>query len=199
MNVVGIIDLQHKMFGVCFEGYIVNMYGSTNVPRSGFKYIHCDLIDPLRYLTITLTIGSSLVSTFFPHLNVGSFIRVFNFEVTFRNKFERANWEFVLRVGATTIIEQIDHFLVYLQFVPTHSILDFMQKENLKELRTMELVVIRIYGLSAKVFILVIANGLGSNDAHALSFYPEFFAQWMQLIKMYSTSNWLKNRKLLLW
>jgi hypothetical protein len=68
-----------------------------------------------------------------------------------------------------------------------------MQRENLKELRTMELVVIRIYGLSAKVFILVIANGLGSNDAHALSFYPEFFAQWMQLIKMYSTSSWLKN------
>jgi len=59
------------MFGACFEGYIVNMYGSTNVLGSGFKYMHCDLVDPLRYLTITLTIGSSFVSTFFLHLNVG--------------------------------------------------------------------------------------------------------------------------------
>jgi hypothetical protein len=43
----------------------------------------------------------------------------------------------------------------------------------------MELVVIRIYGQFAKAFILVVANGLGNNDAHALSFYLEFFAQYM--------------------
>ncbi len=62
------------MLGICFEGYIVNMYGSTNVAGSGFKYIHCDLANPLGYLTITLTIGSVFVSTFSPCLNVGSFI-----------------------------------------------------------------------------------------------------------------------------
>jgi len=110
VNVVGITDVQHKMFGACFEGYIVNKYGFANVPRSGFKYTHCDLANPFGYLTITLIVGSSLVSTFFPHLNVGSFIRVFNLKVTFRNKFKRANWESVLKVGATTIIEHIDPF-----------------------------------------------------------------------------------------
>jgi len=36
---------------------------------------------------------------------------------------------------------------------------------------------------------LVVANGLSSNDAHALSFYLEFFAQYMQLVKIYSISN----------
>ncbi len=60
------------MFGACFEGYIGNRYGSANVPRSGFIYIHYDLADPLRYLTITLTIGSNFVFTFSPCLNVGS-------------------------------------------------------------------------------------------------------------------------------
>jgi hypothetical protein len=40
-----------------------------------------------------------------------------------------------------------------------------MQRENLEELETMELMVTRIYGRSAKAFILVFANGLGSNDA----------------------------------
>jgi hypothetical protein len=33
---------------------------------------------------------------------------------------------------------------------------------------------------------LVVANGLGNNDAHVLSFYLEFFAQYMQLVKMYN-------------
>jgi hypothetical protein len=51
--------------------------------------------------------------------------------------------------------------------------------ENLDELGTMELTVIGIYGQFAKAFILVIANGLGNNDAQALSFYLKFFAQYM--------------------
>jgi hypothetical protein len=68
--------------------------------------------------------------------------------------------------------------------------LDFMQRENLeKELGTMELVVNGIYGWFAKVFILVITNGLGSNDAQALSFYLEFFTQYMELVKMYNIGN----------
>jgi len=146
VNVGGITDVQHKMLGACFEGYIVSKYGFANVPTSGFEYIHCDFVDPLGYLTIILTIGSSFVSTFFLHLNVGSFIWVINFGVTFRNKFERGNWEFVLIVGATIVIEQIDPFHVCLRFVPTHLILDFMQKANLEELGTMELVVTNING-----------------------------------------------------
>jgi hypothetical protein len=74
-------------------------------------------------------------------------------------------------------------------FVPTHSILEFIQKENLEELGTMELMVIRIYGQMPRAFILVVINGLGNIDAHALSFYLEFFAQYMQLVKMYSIGN----------
>jgi hypothetical protein len=54
-----------------------------------------------------------------------------------------------------------------------------MQRANLEELRTMELVVAGIYGQFAKGFILVVANGLGNNDAHAFSIYLEFFAQYM--------------------
>jgi hypothetical protein len=93
------------MLGVYFEGYIVNKYGFVDVLGSGFKYIHCDLVDPLGYSTIILTIRSNFVSTFSPHLNVGSFIWVLNFRVTFINKFERRKWEFVLIVWATIIIE----------------------------------------------------------------------------------------------
>jgi hypothetical protein len=73
--------------------------------------------------------------------------------------FERGYWEFVLRVGATTVIEHIDPFLICLWFVPTHLILDFMYRENLEELGTMELVVIGIYGRYAKAFILVVIDG----------------------------------------
>jgi hypothetical protein len=66
-----------------------------------------------------------------------------NFEVTFKNKFEKGDCEFVLRIGATIAI---DHFPFCLQFLPTHSILDFMQRANIEELGTMELVVAKIYG-----------------------------------------------------
>jgi hypothetical protein len=107
------------MLGVGFEGYIVNMYGSVDVLGSGFKYIHCDLTNPLGYLTIILTIGSSFVSTFSLRLNVGSFIWVFNFGVTFQNMFKRKKWEFVLKVGATIVIEQIDPFS-YLHALSLH-------------------------------------------------------------------------------
>ncbi len=100
MNVVGIIDVQYKMFGACFEGYIVSRYGSTDVLGSGFNYIHYDLVNPIGYLIITLTIGSSFVFTFSLHLIMGSFIRVPNFGVIFKNRFERGDWEFVLKVGA---------------------------------------------------------------------------------------------------
>ncbi len=48
----------------------------------------------------------------------------------------------------------------------------------------MELMVTRIYGRFAKAFILVIVDGLGGNDAH--SFYPKFFAQYIELVKIYS-------------
>jgi hypothetical protein len=54
-----------------------------------------------------------------------------------------------------------------------------MQKENLEELGTIELMVIGIYGWFAKAFILVITDGLGSNDAQTLSFYLELYAQYM--------------------
>jgi hypothetical protein len=59
-----------------------------------------------------------------------------------------------------------------------------MQRVILEELGTMELMVTRIYGRFAKAFILVIVDGLGGNDAH--SFYPKFFAQYIELVKIYS-------------
>jgi hypothetical protein len=44
MFVVGIIDVQQRMLGALFEGYIVSMYGFYNVVGHDFKYIHCDCV-----------------------------------------------------------------------------------------------------------------------------------------------------------
>jgi hypothetical protein len=70
VNVVGIIDVQQKMFSAYFEGYIVSMYGFVVVSRNGFKYIHCGLLNLIKYLIITLTIGSNFVFIFSLNLNV---------------------------------------------------------------------------------------------------------------------------------
>jgi hypothetical protein len=87
--IMGITNVQQRMLGAVFERYIVNMCGSYDVYGGGLKYIHCDLIDMPRYLTITLTLGSALVTIFSPRLNVGSYIWVTNFGVTFRTSLKR--------------------------------------------------------------------------------------------------------------
>ncbi len=48
-----------------------------------FKYVHCDLIFVFRYLTITLTMGSTFVSIFYGHFNVGGYIKMSNVENVF--------------------------------------------------------------------------------------------------------------------
>lgn len=97
------------MLGAIFEGYIVSKYGSYDVPKSGFKYLHCDLIDLLGYFIVTLIANVAFVTTF-SHLNVGSYIRIVNFGPTFKNKFEKSDWGFVLRVGTIIVIKHIDAF-----------------------------------------------------------------------------------------
>jgi hypothetical protein len=57
------------MGGRCFEGYVVNRYGSYDVLGSGYKYIHCDLIDCEGYMTMTLTFGSYFAISFSPRFN----------------------------------------------------------------------------------------------------------------------------------
>ncbi len=74
MFVVGIIDMQERMLDAIFEVYIVNRYESYDFASNNFKYIHCDLVDVLRYLTIILIVGLAFVTTFFPRLNVGLYI-----------------------------------------------------------------------------------------------------------------------------
>jgi hypothetical protein len=73
-----------------------------------------------------LIVGSVFVTIFFPWLNVGLYIWVTNFGVTFQHKFEKGDWGFVLKVGATTVIQPIDPFFISLCFVATHAIQNFI-------------------------------------------------------------------------
>jgi hypothetical protein len=80
------------MFGGYFEGLIMNRYGSYDVHGSAFKYIHYDLTGRCGFKTITLKISSNFVTTFPLRLNVGSFIRIQNFAITFKNRFQHKDW-----------------------------------------------------------------------------------------------------------
>lgn len=130
VSVVEITNVQHRMLGVVFEGYVVNKYGYYNVVGSGFKYIHYDLIDPFGYLTIMLTVRFAFVTIFSPRLNFRSYVWIVNFNVTFRNKFERAIKN-LYWVGAITMIEYIDAFRLCLRFIPMHK-QSFMQRDDLE-------------------------------------------------------------------
>ncbi len=108
----------------------MNKYGYYNVVGSGFKYIHYDLIDPFGYLTIMLIVGFAFVTTFSPHLNFESYIWIVNFNVTFRNKFERVIKN-LYSIGDITMIEYIDAFLLCLRFIPMHK-QSCMQRDDLE-------------------------------------------------------------------
>jgi hypothetical protein len=57
------------------------------------------------------------------------------------------------------------------------SIKSFLQREDLEELGTIEMVVIGIYGKFAKTFILVLASGLEATNTQALVLFLEFYVQ----------------------
>jgi hypothetical protein len=71
------------MLGASFKEYIINRYGLYNGASSAFKYVHHDLIFASRYLTITLTMGSTFVSTFHGHFNVGGYLKMSTIENVF--------------------------------------------------------------------------------------------------------------------
>jgi len=68
------------------------------------------LIHALRYLTITSTIGSSFVITFSPYFNVGSYIQIINFWMTFKNKCKKGYWGLFWKLGQQLLKEKLIHF-----------------------------------------------------------------------------------------
>jgi hypothetical protein len=117
---------------------------SYDVVSNSFKYIHCDLIDALRYFSIILIVGLTFVTTFFPRLNLRLYIQV----TSWGNNINRTNWS-------------IPHKFV---LCCHHTIHTFIQRSNLEPIGTLEMIVIGIYGKFAKTFILVVANGLEASD-----------------------------------
>ncbi len=49
----------------------------------------------------------------------------------------------------------------------------------MEEFGTVEMVVISIHGKFAKIFILVVANGLEAIDTHVLVMFPEFYVKYV--------------------
>lgn len=82
-HIVSILDVQQRMLGASFEGWIFNQYGSYDVVSNAYKYIHCDLIDSHGFLTIILIINIIFVTSFSPCLKIVTHARV--------NKFERGD------------------------------------------------------------------------------------------------------------
>ncbi len=81
LNIVFIIEVKERMLGACFDGLIVNQYGSYDVSSNGYKYIHYDSVDVFGYMTITFIVSFGFVTTFSNRLYVGYFVRVSNFGV----------------------------------------------------------------------------------------------------------------------
>jgi hypothetical protein len=119
---------------------------------------------------------------------LGAFCTSLIFEGTFWNKFEKGDWGFVIKVGASTIIDNIDVYPSFIQFVPTHIACPRVHSQReFRRFKDIWIVVTWIYGRSTKSFIHVVSNGLEVDDTQALSFFPTFYAQYVQLMHICST------------
>jgi hypothetical protein len=71
---------------------------------------------------------------------------------------------------------------VCLWFVATHNIHECMHMDDLGEVGSISVVVIGIFGKSAKSFILLFSNGIGVRWHQALSIFPKFYSQYINLL-----------------
>lgn len=77
-----------------------------------------------------------------------------NSNVMLKNKYEiKGCWGYVLKIGAITLIEHIEHILISLKFVVTNNICDyiihdFMKRYHIKELSWIGMVVIALHEIT---------------------------------------------------
>jgi hypothetical protein len=184
-RLVAICDIQPKMLDGYFEGRVMNRYGSFDHPGSKYKYVHVDLCDSDGFSTITLSAADGYAHQLSSKLHVGMFIRVTNFSVYLKNgMFEHGDCSHSLRVGPMTVVETILPFPISVSFLPTHSIEDFLGRECLNELGTLELVVVGVLGRANKQFILLVADSCSS--VHSFVFYHEFYSYYLLLAEAWS-------------
>jgi hypothetical protein len=78
-HIVSILDVQQRMLGASFEGWIFNQYGSYDVVSNAYKYIHCDFTNSHGFLTIILIINITFVINFSPCLKMVTHVKVNKF------------------------------------------------------------------------------------------------------------------------
>jgi hypothetical protein len=105
-------------------------------------------------MIITLTASLTFKNKFFTSLDMGGYVRISNFNVMSKNKYEiRWCWGYVLKIGAITLIEHIEHILISLKFVVTNNICDYtihdsMKRYHIEELSWIGMVVIALHEIT---------------------------------------------------
>jgi hypothetical protein len=63
ISILGVTNIQQRMLSGCFEGYILSRYWLYDVVRSGYKFIHCDVINKGGFFNITIIVRATFVTT----------------------------------------------------------------------------------------------------------------------------------------
>lgn len=67
-----------------------------------------------------------------------------------------------------------------------HNISEFTQREGFEDLSSIVMLVIGMYTKSQTFLILIVTNSFDDEDIQALTFFLEFFAQYMLLFHIYN-------------
>jgi hypothetical protein len=167
LNVIYITNIQQRMLSGYFEIFIMDKYGSYNVLNNVFKYMHYDLTNARGLRTITLTFNLNFITTFFSKTKCC----VIYSHSKFWNHFQKQIWAqgFCLK-GWGKHHNKLDRSISYHITICSNTFHTWIYVETIlgkighsKGCR------------SSKSFILVVVNGLGPKDMHALYFFPEFY------------------------
>jgi hypothetical protein len=97
--VLNIDDVVVKMQGACFEGKVMNRYGSWDIGQSTYKCFKADLVDHDSFQTVTLVISESFASHHSNKIHVGKYIKIINFSCGAKSKYEHGDNPRVIKIS----------------------------------------------------------------------------------------------------
>ncbi|KAI5067495.1 hypothetical protein GOP47_0018023 [Adiantum capillus-veneris] len=124
-----ITDLSDITPRFAIEGCVLKDYGTYKLfdPKI-VKFFKADLVDSHNSDTVTVVVGSSLISQFASFLSVGSFVRIEGSAIKTKNKADGGTSPFSLYLDATSIVTCICSFPIHLSFYPETKIRFFLDE-----------------------------------------------------------------------
>ncbi|XP_057857387.2 uncharacterized protein LOC131066596 [Cryptomeria japonica] len=128
-----ILELCTRRYGTVFEGDVLVAYGPAYPRNTGVQIkaeiVHIDLVDRNGQMTITVNISNNLIEMFLPRMLPGSSVRITNFLVKSKTKYERGDANCCLALTSKSIVNTVMRICKQLKLTPDKTISQLIQED----------------------------------------------------------------------